>query len=92
MINKKPFNKETIERIPEHSPQGYQLFDISGELLYVGITKRWRIRERLLEHKNNFRFQKVSYFATEEFSSIEDAREWEEKKIEQANPKLNKQG
>ncbi|WHP39113.1 MAG: hypothetical protein QJQ54_00350 [Mollicutes bacterium] len=40
MINKKPFNKETIERIPEHSPQGYQLFDISGELLYVGITKR----------------------------------------------------
>ena len=59
MINKKPFNEETIERIPEHSPQGYQLFDISGELLYVGITKRWRIRELCWNTKIIFDFRKL---------------------------------
>ena len=92
MLNKKPFNRETIETIPEHDPYGYLLFDTWGELLYVGISKRWRIRARLLEHKNNFKFHDVTSFATKKFPSIDEAREWEEKKIQEVNPKLNKQG
>lgn len=93
MSLEKPFNKEAIEKIPSDQPQGYKLFDIKGDLSYVGIAKRGRINERLLEHKNNSEFNKeIIDFATKEFSSIDQAREWEEQIIAEENPKFNKQG
>lgn len=93
MSVKKSFNKEMIETISADQPNGYELFDIKGELSYVGIAKRGRINERLLEHYDYSEFNKeITHFATKEFSSIDQAKEWEEKVIESEDPKFNKQG
>lgn len=93
MTVKKPFNKETIETLPADHPNGYKLFNQKGELSYVGIAQRGRINNRLLEHQNNPELNKeVTHFATKEFSSIDQARAWEEQVIEAEDPKFNKQG
>ena len=39
MSYKKLFNKETIDQQSSYKAHGYKLFNIHGELLYVGIAQ-----------------------------------------------------
>lgn len=50
--NAKKFNKTNIKNVPENKPIIYRLLNNSNDDLYLGIAKRNRTQDRLLEHIN----------------------------------------
>ncbi len=81
------FTKKAIENTDNNKPVVYTLKK-AGEPVYVGIAKRGRVQDRLLEHLVKI---SASEFSTRSYDSISDAREAEERKIKREQPKFNDQ-
>jgi len=89
MAKKVKFNKTDIEKLPNNQPALYRIKTDSGNLNYVGIAKRGRIRERIKEHLGEIPGATVSI---EQFNSIAEARKKEINVIKRNKPKYNKKG
>jgi len=83
------YNSKGIENLPNDKPVLYRIETSSGNPNYVGVAKRGRVNERLTEHLGEIPGSKVKI---EQFSSIKDAREKEQRVIKKNSPKYNKLG
>jgi excinuclease UvrABC nuclease subunit len=83
------YNPKGIESLPNDKPVLYRIETASGNPNYVGVAKRGRVNERLTEHLDEIPGAKVNI---EQFSSIKDAREKEQRVIKRNSPKYNKLG
>jgi excinuclease UvrABC nuclease subunit len=82
------YNKTEIEQLPNDKPVLYRIETEGGNLNYVGVAKRGRVRERITEHLGEIPGATVK---VEQFSSIQDARKKEANVIRRNQPKYNKQ-
>jgi len=83
------YNQEGIEKLPNDKPALYRVKTQGGNTNYAGVAKKGRVRERIAEHLGEIPGAKVEI---EQFSSIQGAREKEERVIKQSKPKYNEQG
>ncbi len=83
------YNHKGIENLPNDKPVLYTIETASGNPNYVGIAKRGRVNERLTEHLDEIPGSKIKI---EQFNSIKDAREKEQRVIKKNSPKYNKLG
>lgn len=85
------FNDKAIGKLPNDRPVLYRIKDGGGNTKYVGIAKKGRVQERLLEHlpgsKDPIPGRKVQI---EQMSRISDAAEKEARVIARSKPPLNK--
>ena len=89
MAKKIKYNKSDIEKLPNDKPVLYRIKTKAGNINYVGIAQRGRVRDRLKEHLGEIPGATVSI---EQFGSIADARKKEKNVIKRNNPKFNKKG
>ncbi|MCY4420941.1 MAG: hypothetical protein OXC42_06785 [Gammaproteobacteria bacterium] len=89
MARKKKFNETDIKKLPIDKPAMYRIQTESGKDNYVGIAKKGRLQERLLEHRGKIPGTKV---VVEQFSKIADAQAKEKNVIKRNKPKYNDQG
>jgi len=89
--NARKFNKTNIKNIPEDRPIIYRLLNNSNDDLYLGIAKRNRTQDRLLEHLT-LKKEKVPG-ATKvkiiQVSNLDNARKIEKSFIKKLQPKFN---
>ncbi len=83
------YNKQGIEKLPNDKPVLYRIKTESGNMNYVGIAQKGRVRERLTEHLGQIPGAKVQI---EQFNSIKDAQKKEVNVIRRTQAKYNKQG
>ncbi|MBI5152017.1 GIY-YIG nuclease family protein [Candidatus Peregrinibacteria bacterium] len=85
------FNKTNIDKIPDDKSIVYRLRNQAGKELYTGIAKRYRGKERLLEHINlkSERIKGAVKVKVLQVPNIEKAEKIEKKLIEQLRPKFN---
>ena len=83
------YNKTGIEKLPIDKPALYRIETPAGKLNYAGIAQRGRVQERLQEHLGDIPGATVRI---EQFNSIKDAREKEDRVIKRNQPKYNDQG
>jgi len=83
------YNKQSIDKLPNDKPVLYRIKTESGQMNYVGIAQKGRVRERISEHLGQIPGAKVQI---ERFSSISDAQKKEVNVIRRTQAKYNKQG
>ncbi len=83
------YNKTEIAKLPIDKPALYRIETPGGKLNYAGIAQRGRLQERLQEHLGDIPGATVRI---EQFNSIKDAREKEDRVIKRNQPKYNDQG
>ena len=83
------YSKQGINQLPNEKPVLYRIKTESGNLNYVGIAQRGRVRERISEHLEKIPGAKVQI---EQFSNISDAQKKEVNVIRRTQAKYNKQG
>ena len=83
------YNKTEVEQLSNDKPVLYRIETEGGNLNYVGVAKRGRVRKRISEHFGEIPGATVK---VEQFSSIEDAKKKEANVIRRNQPKYNKQG
>ncbi len=83
------YNRQGIEKLPNEKPVLYRIKNESGNMNYVGIAQKGRVRERISEHLEKIPGAKVQI---EQFSSISDAQKKEINVIKRTLAKYNKQG
>ncbi len=83
------YNKQGIDKLPNDRPVLYRIKTESGNMNYVGIAQKGRVRERISEHLEKIPGAKVQI---EQFSSISDAQKKEVNVIKRTQAKYNKQG
>ena len=83
------YNKQSIEKLPNDKPVLYRIKTESGNMNYVGIAQKGRVRERISEHLGKVPGAKVQI---EQFNSISDAQKKEVNVIRRTQAKYNKQG
>jgi len=83
------YNKEGIGQLPDDKPVLYRIETESGNLNYVGVAQRGRVRERISDHLDEIPGTTVRI---EQFHNIGDAKKKEESVIERNQPKYNEQG
>jgi len=89
--NVKKFNKTNIKNVPEDKPIVYRLLNNSNDDLYLGIAKRNRTQDRLLEHIN-LKKEKISgatKIKIAQVPNLDNAKNVEKKLIKQLQPKFN---
>lgn len=89
--NSKKFNKTTVGKMETDKPIVYKLKSESNKELYVGIAKRGRCAERLLEHLTipKEKITGATKFQTLETKTVEEARKLESALIKKIQPKYN---
>jgi len=83
------YNKKGIEGLPNDKPVLYRIKTEAGNMNYVGVAQKGRVRERISEHLGQVPGAKVQI---EQFSSIGDAQKKEVNVIKRTQAKYNKQG
>jgi hypothetical protein len=87
------FNENGIGKLPKDKPVIYKILTVGGRNNYTGVAQRGRVQERLREHlpggKNYVPGSKVQI---EQMSSIDEAREKEQRIISKSKPQYNEQG
>jgi len=83
------YNKQGINQLPNDQPVLYRIKTESGNMNYVGIAQKGRVRERISEHLDKIPGAKVQI---EQFSNISDAQKKEVNVIRRTQAKYNKQG
>ena len=68
------YNKQGINQLPNDKPVLYRIKTESGNLNYVGIAERGRVRERISEHLKEIPGAKVHNRAVQQYQ-----RCWEER-------------
>lgn len=87
------FNKRGIAKLPNDKPANYEILTKAGTMNYVGVAKRGRVQERLMEHLPGGKdYIPGSKVRIEQQSSIADAKQKEADIIARSRPKHNKQG
>ena len=85
------FNREGIEKLPNDKPVAYKIKDEKDKNVYTGVAQRGRVNDRLCEHlkdaKDAVPGTKVQI---EQMTSIDEAKQKENKIIKRSKPKLNK--
>jgi len=81
------FTEKAIGNADNDRPVVYTL-KRGGDPIYVGIAKRGRVQERLLEHVGEI---PATEFSTRSYDSIAEARKAEEAKIKREKPEYNDQ-
>ena len=83
------YNKSGISDLPNDKPALYRIETAGGELNYVGVAKRGRVKDRIEEHMGQIPGATVTI---EQFTSIDKAKEKETRIIKRNQPKYNEQG
>ncbi|ARG98264.1 hypothetical protein [Legionella micdadei] len=83
------YTSNLISQLPNNKPVVYEIQTAGGNKNYIGTAKRGRVTDRIAEHIGTIPGAKVTI---KQFSSIQDARTAESKKIAKFQPKYNKQG
>jgi hypothetical protein len=83
------YNKQGIDKLPNDKPVLYRIKTESGNMNYVGIAQKGRVKERISEHLGQIPGAKVKI---EQFSSISEAQKKEINVIKRTQAKYNKQG
>jgi len=89
--NAKKFNKTNIKNVPKDKPIVYRLLNNSNDDLYLGIAKKNRTQDRLLEHIN-LKKEKISgatKIKIAQVPNLDNAKNIEKKLIKQLQPKFN---
>lgn len=87
------FNKSGIEKLPNDRSAVYRIQTDSGKTNYIGMAKRGRVRERLIEHLPGGKdYVPGSKVQIQQTSSVEAARSTESLAISRTKPKYNDQG
>jgi hypothetical protein len=81
------YTKEGIGQLPNDKPVLYRIETESKNLNYVGVAKRGRVKERIIEHLGEIPGATVRI---EQFSSISNAQKKEAGVIKRNQPKYNK--
>jgi len=88
-----PFNQKGLDKLPDDKPVVYEIQTEGGRNNYTGIAQRGRVRERIAEHlpggKDAIPGAKG---VIDQKSSIDEAREKEQRIITRDQPPYNKQG
>ena len=85
------FNKSGVEKLPTDKPVLYRIKTRRGRTNYVGVAKRGRAQERILEHLDAGTIPGAKV-QVEQVSSIAEARKKERNIISRSKPKYNEQG
>lgn len=80
------FNERGIGKLPDNKPVLYRILTNSDNPNYIGTAQKGRVKERISEHLGEIPGATVKI---EQFNSIEDAREKEERAIKINQPKYN---
>jgi len=91
--NAKKFNRTSIKKLPEEKPILYKLLNNTRKELYIGVAKRNRIQDRLLEHLT-LKEEKIpgaTKIKFVQFSSIKKAKKAEKQLIKKIQPRFNEQ-
>jgi hypothetical protein len=83
------YNKQGIDNLPNDKPVLYRIKTESGDMNYVGIAQKGRVKERISEHLGQIPGAKVQI---EQFSSISEAQKKEVNVIRRTQAKYNKEG
>ncbi len=85
------YNDTGAAKLPEDKPVVYKIQTEGGRTNYVGMAKRGRVQERILEHlaDGDIPGAKVQI---QQVSSIQDAQKAEARIIARTQPKYNEQG
>jgi excinuclease UvrABC nuclease subunit len=89
--NAKKLNKTSIKKVPQDKPIIYRFLDSSNKELYVGIAKRNRTQDRLLEHLN-IKKEKIigaTKIKIAQVSNLDSAKKIEKTLIKRLQPKFN---
>ena len=85
------FNKSGAFKLPKNKTVVYKIKTVGDNTNYVGVAKRGRIQERILEHLDAGQIPGAKV-QIEQVSSIAEARQKEQNIISRTKPKYNKQG
>jgi hypothetical protein len=83
------YSSKGISQVPKDKPVLCRIETEGGKTNYVGVAKRGRAQERILEHVGEIPGASV---LVKQFGSIADARKKEANVIKQEQPKYNKEG
>lgn len=87
---KRKFNKSNIPKLPANKPIIYSLETAGGQPNYIGVAKRGRVRQRLIEHLPSGPDPIPAKTVTiKQFSSVEKAKAAEKRAIKKKHPKYN---
>jgi excinuclease UvrABC nuclease subunit len=86
-----PFNKTGISQLPNNKPVVYKIQTENGKTDYVGVAKRGRVQNRILEHLEAGKIPGTK-IQIEQMPSIRDALKKEQNIISRTKPKYNDQG
>ena len=85
------YNETGAAKLPEDKPVVYKIQTEGGKTNYVGMAKRGRVQERILEHLADRDIPGVKV-QIQQVSSIQDAQKTEARIIARTQPKYNEQG
>jgi hypothetical protein len=87
------FSKNGISELPNNKPVLYRILTGGGRNNYIGIAQRGRVQDRLQEHLPGAKdYVPGAKIRIEQMSSIEEAREKEQRIIARSQPPHNTQG
>ncbi len=84
------FNQKGAEKLPNDKPVVYKIQTDSGKTNYVGVAKRGRVTDRILEHLDKGRIPGAKV-KVEQMQSIKNAENKEQHIISRTQPKYNKE-
>jgi len=88
------FNEQGIGGLAKNKPVVYNIEDKKGNTLYIGVAKRGRIEERLMEHLpgGTDSIRGGAKIKIQQKSSIAEAEKAEALAIKRKQPPQNKKG
>ena len=88
-----PFNKSSIEKLPEDKPAVYKIRTPSGATNYIGSAQKGQVKDRLRAHlRKGGEHVPGDSVIVDYLDSVRDARATEKRAIARTKPKYNKQG
>jgi len=89
--NAKRYTKSVVKNIPNDKPAVYRIQNNSGKELYIGIAKRGRVQDRLIEHLE-IKKEKIDGAAKIRIAQVENlekAKKFEKALIKKLDPVFN---
>jgi len=85
------YNQKGASKIPNDKPVVYKIKTAKGKTNYVGVAKRGRVQERIIEHLDSKKIPGIKV-QIEQTSTIREAKQKEQRIISRTKPKYNVQG
>jgi len=84
------YNQDGAAKLPNDKPAVYKIQTEGGRTNYVGVAKRGRVEERILEHLDQGRIPGAKV-QVQQVPSIDEAKQIEARVIARSRPKYNEQ-